>query len=96
VSSARDIELLEADARYYRDRVAVLRAKLYRWGEGSTPQLRELERRLTGAEERLRAMRLRQSSWAGAPDAGVRHVPILPRARPINPEVGRPSPPRAV
>jgi hypothetical protein len=62
VSSARDIALLEADARYYRDRVALLRAKLYRWGEGSTPQLRQLERRLTGAEERLRELRSRESS----------------------------------
>jgi hypothetical protein len=62
VSSARDIELLEADAHYYRDRVALLRAKLYRWGQGSTPQLRELERRLAGAERRLREQRLRESS----------------------------------
>ena len=62
MSSERDIELLEADARYYRDRVALLRAKLYRWGEASTPQLKELERRLTGAEEQLRAMRARVSS----------------------------------
>ena len=46
MSSARDIELLEADARYYRDRVALLRAGLYGWGQGSTPQLQELERRL--------------------------------------------------
>jgi hypothetical protein len=62
VSAANDIELLEADARYYRDRVALLRARLYRWGQGSTPQLQELERRLAGAEERLRAQRLRQAS----------------------------------
>jgi hypothetical protein len=61
MSSEKDIELLEADARYYRDRVALLRARLYRWGEGSTPQLRELERRLTGAEKRLRARRSRES-----------------------------------
>jgi hypothetical protein len=62
VSAAKDIELLEADARYYRDRVALLRARLYRWGQGSTPQLQELERRLAGAEARLRAQRSRQSS----------------------------------
>lgn len=49
--------MLEADARYYKDRVALLRAKLYRWGEGSTPQLRELERRLAGAELRLHQQR---------------------------------------
>lgn len=57
MSSLRDIEMLEADARYYKDRVALLRAKLYRWGRGSTPQLRELERRLAGAELRLHEQR---------------------------------------
>lgn len=62
MSSLRDIELLEADAYYYRDRVALLRAKLYRWGQGSTPQLRELERHLRGAERRLRERRSRESS----------------------------------
>jgi hypothetical protein len=60
VSSANDIELLEADARYYRDRVALLRAKLYRWGEGPTPQMRELERRLADAERRLHELRSRE------------------------------------
>jgi len=59
MSSAKDIELLEADARYYHDRVALLRAKLYRWGQRATPQLRELERRLADAEGRLRAKRTR-------------------------------------
>jgi hypothetical protein len=62
VSSAGDTELLEADARYYRDRVALLRAKLYRWGQGSTAQLQELERRLASAERRLREQRSRESS----------------------------------
>ena len=62
MSSAKDIEQLEADARYYRDRVALLRAKLYRWGQGSTPQLQELERRLAGAERRLREQRSREAS----------------------------------
>jgi hypothetical protein len=62
VSSAKDIELLEADARYYRDRVALLRAKLYRWGHTPTPQLQELERRLASAERRLREQRSREPS----------------------------------
>jgi hypothetical protein len=62
VSSAKDVELLEADARYYHDRVALLRAKLYRWGQGSTPQLRALERRLASAERRLRERRSRESN----------------------------------
>ena len=62
MSSAKDIELLEADARDYRDRVALLRAKLYRWGQGSNPELQKLERRLAGAERRLREQRSRPSS----------------------------------
>jgi hypothetical protein len=53
VTSPRDLELLRADARYYRDRVALLRAKRYRWGQGSSPRLRELERKLEHAEQRL-------------------------------------------
>jgi hypothetical protein len=56
-----DIELLRADASYYRDRVALLRAKRYRWGLGSSPRLEELERRLERAEERLREQRRRES-----------------------------------
>jgi hypothetical protein len=59
MSSVKDIELLEADARYYQDRVALLRAKLYRWGLGSTPRLRELERRLAGAKRMVREQRSR-------------------------------------
>jgi hypothetical protein len=62
VSSAGDIELLEADARYYRDRVALMRAKLYRGAQGSTSELRELERRLAAAERRLRERRSHESS----------------------------------
>ena len=54
--------MLEADARYYRDRVALLRAKLYRWGRGSTPELQELERRLARAERRLREQRPSEST----------------------------------
>jgi hypothetical protein len=57
VSSAGEIELLRAEARYYRDRVAVLRAKLYRWGLGSSSRLRELERELARAQRRLRDAR---------------------------------------
>ncbi len=62
MSSAKDLELLEADARYYHDRVALLRAKLYRWGQRSTPQLQALERRLASAELRLRERRSREPS----------------------------------
>ena len=52
--SSQQIEQLQADADYYHDRVALLRAKLYRWGLGATAQLRELERELELARQRLR------------------------------------------
>jgi hypothetical protein len=54
VSSSRQLELLRADVLYRRDRVALLRAKLYRWGLGSNARLQELERDLGRAEQRLR------------------------------------------
>ncbi len=57
MSSSREIELLRAEARYCRDRAALLRAKLYRWGMGPTPRLRELERELARAQQRLRDAR---------------------------------------
>ena len=59
-SSDHDREYLQAEASYYKDRVALLRAKLYRWGEGSNPRLRELEAKLTRAEGRLRDDRSRR------------------------------------
>jgi hypothetical protein len=57
--SSDQIEQLQADADYYHDRVALLRAKLYRWGLGPNAQLQELERELDLAEQRLLEERLR-------------------------------------
>ena len=37
MNSPSERELLEAEARYYRDRLALLRAKLYRWGLAQRP-----------------------------------------------------------
>jgi regulator of sirC expression with transglutaminase-like and TPR domain len=54
VSPSKEIEQLQADADYYHDRIALLRAKLYRWGLEPSARLHELERRLEDAEERLR------------------------------------------
>jgi hypothetical protein len=59
VSSRTDIEQLRAEADYYRDRVALLRAKLYRWGVGSNARLQALERELELAQQRLRDAQLR-------------------------------------
>jgi hypothetical protein len=51
--SAGALELARAEVRYCHDRVALLRAKHYRWGLGTTPRLQELERELQRAERRL-------------------------------------------
>jgi hypothetical protein len=57
--SSREVEQLQAEAAYARDRVALMRAKLYRWGIGTNGRLQELERELEVAEQRLRDERLR-------------------------------------
>ena len=59
MSGRAEIEQLVAEVDYFRDRVALLRAKLYRWGLGSDPRLRALERELELAQQRLRAARRR-------------------------------------
>jgi prefoldin subunit 5 len=56
--SSRQVEQMQAEANYYRDRVALLRAKLYRWGLGTNARLRELEQELRRAEQRLRDARV--------------------------------------
>jgi len=62
VSSGDEIDQLRAEAAYYRDRVALMRAKLYRWGLGTNPRLQELERELERAQQRLREARVRAKS----------------------------------
>ncbi len=57
MSTLREIEAIAAERNYYRDSVALLRARLYRRGAGPTPRLEELQRRLESAERRLRAAR---------------------------------------
>ena len=52
-------EQLQAEVDYYHDRVALLRAKQYRWGLGTSIRLRELERELEHAEQRLHDARVR-------------------------------------
>jgi hypothetical protein len=61
MSPSSELELAQADAYYYRDRVALLRAKLYRWGLGSTPRLQQLERELQRAEQRVSEARSRSA-----------------------------------
>jgi outer membrane protein TolC len=57
VSTPREIEALQAEVDYYRDSSALLRARLYRRGAGTTPRLQELQQRRDRAEARLRAAR---------------------------------------
>ena len=59
MSSRNEIEQLQAEADYYRDRVALLRAKLYRCGVGTNARLQQLERELERAQQRLRDARRR-------------------------------------
>ncbi len=54
MTSSGEIELVRADVRECHDHVALLRARLYRWGLGSNAELQELERELDHAEARLR------------------------------------------
>jgi hypothetical protein len=61
VSPSKELQRLEAEAHYYRDRVSLLRAKLYRGGSASSRRLLELERVRDRAEQRLRAQRARES-----------------------------------
>ncbi len=60
MSWARELELAQADVFSCRDQVALLRARLYRWGVRPGPQLRQLEGELQRAEERLHDVRARE------------------------------------
>ena len=60
MSSSSELELAEAEARYNRERVAVLRARLYRRGSGPNARLEQLERESERSERRLRELRSQQ------------------------------------
>ena len=57
MSTLHDRIVLDAEVNYYRDRVALLRARLYRRGIGSNQRLDELKRKLASAESRRLAAR---------------------------------------
>ncbi len=61
MSFTREIEFAEAAVCYCHDRVALLRARQYRWGLRPDARLRELERDLQRAKQHLRDVRLRQT-----------------------------------
>lgn len=58
MSASDHIDQLRAEADHYRNRVSLMRAKLYRLGLGSTPRLQALERDWQRAQERLRHAQL--------------------------------------
>jgi hypothetical protein len=62
VTTLQQIEAIEAEFHYYKDSVALLRARLYRRGAANTPRLEELQRKLESAERRLRAARAEQQA----------------------------------
>ena len=62
MTSSDELYRLQAEADCCRDRVALLRARRYRWGLGSNARLEALERELELAQTRLRDARMRASS----------------------------------
>jgi hypothetical protein len=67
LSAEREIERLEAETRHYRERVSLLRARLYGRATGTSARLQELERGLERAEVRLRERRRRETHPREAP-----------------------------
>jgi hypothetical protein len=59
VSAADRIEVMEAEARYARERYDLYQAKMYGQRPTTMSRLRELERIHQGAEARLRAAKLK-------------------------------------
>lgn len=53
VTSLREIEDLQDEVNHYQDRVALLRASLYRRGVGTNAVLVDLQRKLASAKRRL-------------------------------------------
>jgi hypothetical protein len=56
--SPSDVQQLEAEARYHRDRLALYRARMLTGRPADAGRLRELERISAGADARLRHARL--------------------------------------
>ena len=52
-----DVSILEAEARYHRDRLALYRARVLSAKPTSSGRLQELERTAAGADARLRYAR---------------------------------------
>jgi hypothetical protein len=57
MTTTADIERLTAEVSHYRDRLSLLRARIYSGKPSPDARLREFERALAGAERRLREAR---------------------------------------
>ena len=63
------IDDLRAEARHARERRDLYQAKMYGSRPTTPARLRELERELAGAEDRLRLAQRKADAAAAAPDA---------------------------
>ena len=68
---AENLELLDAEARYHRDRLALYRARVYAGKPTSAMRLRELERTSAAADARLAHAHGRRKSRPPIPHADV-------------------------
>jgi hypothetical protein len=68
---AENLELLEAEARYHRDRLALYRARAYAAKPTSAMRLRELERTAAAADARLAHAHGRRNSRPAIEHADV-------------------------
>jgi hypothetical protein len=85
MTSLREIEAIHAEVNYYRDSVALLRARLYRRGMAATARLEELQRMLESAERRLRAARAtlpRQTEPSQQSVQGFKDIPLTAKSVP--------------
>jgi hypothetical protein len=67
----QNLEMIEAEARYHRDRLALYRARVYANKPTSAMRLRELERTAAAADERLAHVRGRRKGRPSIDDAAV-------------------------
>ena len=66
-----NLEMLDAEARYHRDRLALYRARVYTNKPTSATRLRALERAAAGADARLAHARRRRKSSPSIEHADV-------------------------
>lgn len=57
MTSAGEVQEIEAEVNHFRDRVALLRVRLYRRGIASSERLQELQYSLDSAQRRLHEAR---------------------------------------